>query len=309
MNSTTWYIARSAGIVAYLLLSSSVVVGVLMSAKAKLSWPCFAVEETHRFIAILTGVFIVIHGGSLLLDTVVPTSITQLLIPFGTSYRPFAVGLGVVAAELLAAVAITNALRGRIPYRVWRRVHYLTIAVWLASTAHGLLAGTDRQDAWFIALVSVSASSVALAFLFRFARATELPAIAMLSITTVVAVLGLAFTPQPASRPAAQAAAAAVVPSAYNHTVAARIVSQSGDPLVSVVGTAGAAALRADLLVLDGVVQQTSFQLRFPSGAVCQGTLDSVQNTGITGSCGAHHFTLPWTVGDNKQVAGQLRLS
>ena len=50
----------------------------------------------HRFLAILTGVFIVLHGGSLLLDRVVPIGLGQELVPFTSPYRPFAVGLGVV---------------------------------------------------------------------------------------------------------------------------------------------------------------------------------------------------------------------
>ena len=109
MSPASWYAARAAGIVAYLLLSGSVVVGLSMSSKRKLEWPRFAVEELHRFLSLLTGLFIVIHGGSLLLDRVVPTSLTQLVVPFTSSYRPLTVGLGVAAADLLAAVALTNA--------------------------------------------------------------------------------------------------------------------------------------------------------------------------------------------------------
>ena len=71
MSATTWYIARSSGIVAYLLLSSSVVLGALMAGRAKFAWPRFAVEEVHRFLALLAGVFIVVHGSALLLDQVV----------------------------------------------------------------------------------------------------------------------------------------------------------------------------------------------------------------------------------------------
>ena len=67
----------------------------------------------HRFLAILTGVFVVLHGGSLLLDRVVPISLAQELVPFTSPYRPLAVGLGVTAAELMAAVGLTNLLRGQ----------------------------------------------------------------------------------------------------------------------------------------------------------------------------------------------------
>jgi len=173
MNGVVWYAARSAGIVAYLLLSSSVVLGLLMSTRAKLGWPRFAVEEVHRFIAKLTGVFIVIHGGALLLDQVVPFTLQQELIPFTSSYRPFGVGLGIVSAELLAAIAVTNMLRAQIPYRLWRRVHTLTIVVWLGTTVHLLLVGTDRADPWLLGLCASAVTAVGLALAPRLARVAE----------------------------------------------------------------------------------------------------------------------------------------
>jgi len=102
MNGVVWYTARSAGIVAYLLLTSSVVLGLLLSTRAKLSWPRFAVQDVHRFLSQLTAIFIVIHGGALLLDQVVPFSLRQELVPFTSSYRPFAVALGIVSAAAWA---------------------------------------------------------------------------------------------------------------------------------------------------------------------------------------------------------------
>jgi sulfoxide reductase heme-binding subunit YedZ len=169
MSAVAWYVARSSGICAYLLLSSSVVLGVLMAGRTRFVWPRFAVEEVHRFLATLTGVFIVLHGGALLLDSVVPFSLAQELVPFTAGYRPFAVGLGVVAAELTAAVGISNALRKQIPHLVWRRIHYLTLPVWGFATLHGLLAGTDRFDPWFAALAGMSIAAAAMAFVARFA--------------------------------------------------------------------------------------------------------------------------------------------
>ena len=167
MSPAVWYFARSAGIVAYLLLSGSVIVGLLMAGRASLSWPRFAVEELHRFLAILAGVFIVLHGSSLLLDRVVPISLGQMLVPFTSPYRPLAVGLGVTAAELMAAVGVTNLLRGHLPRHVWRRAHYLTLGVWGLASLHGVLAGSDRGEPWFAGLAAAAAMAVALAFAVR----------------------------------------------------------------------------------------------------------------------------------------------
>jgi sulfoxide reductase heme-binding subunit YedZ len=160
MSSTVWYFARSAGIVAYLLLSGSVLLGALMAGRAPFRWPRFAVQEVHRFLAILTAVFVVLHGGSLLLDRVVPIGLGQELVPFTSPYRPFAVGLGVCAAELLAAVGISNAIRRRLPYGAWRKLHYLTLPAWLLASLHGVLSGTDALDPWFAAIAAGTFAAV-----------------------------------------------------------------------------------------------------------------------------------------------------
>jgi predicted ferric reductase len=168
VSATTWYFARSAGIVAYLLLSSSVLLGALMAGRAPFRWPRFAVEEVHRFLAILTGVFVLLHGGSLLLDRVVPIGLAQELVPFTSSYRPLAVGLGVCAAELLAAVGISNGLRTRIPHRTWRKLHYLTFPAWLLASLHVALAGTDRADPWFAAIAAGTFAAVSVTVVSRY---------------------------------------------------------------------------------------------------------------------------------------------
>ena len=177
-NSTVWYFARSAGIVAYLLLSSSVLVGVLMASRARFTWPRFAVEEVHRFLAILTGVFIALHGGALLLDSVVPIGLVQEVVPFTSGYRPLAVGLGVTAMLLVAAVGIANGLRQKLPYAAWRKLHYLTLPAWLLASFHGVLAGTDARDPWFAGIAAGSFAAVAIAAWLRFTpeRAPRVPA-------------------------------------------------------------------------------------------------------------------------------------
>jgi len=311
LTALTWYVARSAGIVAYLLLSTSVVVGVLMSARAKLAWPRFAVEEVHRFLAILTGVFLALHGIALLADRVVPISIVQLVIPFQTAYRPLGVGLGVTSALLLLAVALSNLVRKRLPYRLWRRIHYVTIAVWLTATAHGLLSGTDRQDFWFMALVGVAVCSVGLAFLGRFARTVSAGAVGGVAVTAVVAVLALGFAPQPkAPHKQATVAAAAVtgIPTAFTGTVAAQIVSTDSSPVLSVVGHAGGAGLRIDVLVDQGQVEQTALALNFPTGASCRGTVTSLASDGVRGSCGSHAVRIDWSIASDHTVTGRLAL-
>ena len=168
MTLLEWYVARAGGMVGFGLLTLAVLAGITLAGQARLpGWPRFAVEDIHRFLGLLTGTFVGIHVLALLVDGYVPFSLAQVLIPGDSSYRPFWTALGIVAAELLVALAITNHYRRRIPHRFWRRAHYLNFAVWLFALGHGLFAGSDSNAGWALALYLATSSAVAGATVWR----------------------------------------------------------------------------------------------------------------------------------------------
>jgi sulfoxide reductase heme-binding subunit YedZ len=167
-ESLTWITARAGGTVALALLTVSVLLGLALSSGARSqAWPRFALVEVHRFASLLAGLFVLLHGGALLLDRYVSFGLADIAVPGASSYEPLWTGLGVVGAELMLAIAITNVLRTRIGHRLWRRVHYLTLAVWALALAHGIGAGSDTGSAWATALYGLCGASVAAAFTWR----------------------------------------------------------------------------------------------------------------------------------------------
>jgi methionine sulfoxide reductase heme-binding subunit len=159
--TTVWYTARAGGLLAFALLTASVVLGLTLSGRARLRrWPRFAVEDVHRFAGLLAGTFVGIHVLALLVDSYVPFSLTQVLVPGTASYRPLATALGVVGLELLAALAVANRYRKRLSYRFWRRTHYLNFAVWSLALVHGIASGTDSGTPWAVALYGLAAGAV-----------------------------------------------------------------------------------------------------------------------------------------------------
>ncbi len=163
-----WYAARGAGIAAYLLLTIVVVLGMTLAGRARLRrWPRFALEDVHRFGGLLVGSFIAIHVVAIAIDAYLPFSLPAIAIPFVATYRPLFTALGIVAAELLLALAITNRYRDRLPYTFWRRAHYLNLAIWGAATLHGLGSGTDRSTPWLLALFAASVAAVLAAGVWR----------------------------------------------------------------------------------------------------------------------------------------------
>src|SRR5438034_8370845 len=110
-----WYAARAGGIAAYLLLSAVVALGATMARRSKPEgWPRFALEDVHRFGGLLVGTFVTIHVVAIAIDSYLPFTLAQVVVPFTDRYRPLWVGLGIVAAELLLALAVTNRYRQRL---------------------------------------------------------------------------------------------------------------------------------------------------------------------------------------------------
>ncbi len=163
-----WYAARASGVAAYVVLTIVVCVGMALGGKVQTRrWPRFAAEDVHRFGGLLVGSLIGIHVLAIAADSFMPFSLTQLVVPLTSRYRPLWTGLGIAAAELLLALAITNRYRKRIPHPLWRKAHYANFAVWGAASLHGMFAGTDRSAPWLAAIYGVSVASVAVLLLWR----------------------------------------------------------------------------------------------------------------------------------------------
>jgi hypothetical protein len=144
-----WYLTRGSGIVALLMLTATVILGIISSGRWETSrWPRFVVEGSHRNVSLAVLVFLAIHVSTTVVDGFVPIGWLDVVIPFHSGYRPVWIGLGAVAVDLLIALIVTSLLRVRIGPRVWRGVHWLAYACWPIALVHGLGSGTDAPARW-----------------------------------------------------------------------------------------------------------------------------------------------------------------
>jgi len=174
-NASTWlwYFGRATGLVALLLLSLVVVLGVLGPLRVTSpAWPRFAIRTVHRDVSLMTLLVIAVHAAVLVLDTYVSIPITAAVLPWGSSYAPFWTALGAVAFDLLIAIVITSLVRRRLGYRVWRSVHWLAYASWPIAVAHGLGAGTDSGSPWVLGLTIACIATVLTAIVLRMRSGT-----------------------------------------------------------------------------------------------------------------------------------------
>ena len=172
-----WYASRAAGLVTLLLLTTSVLLGVMTAGRFSSDrWPRFLTAGLHRNISLLVLVFLALHVATTVFDKFVSIPVAAAFVPFAASYKTFWLGLGAVALDLLLALVATSLLRNRLGQRVWRRVHWLAYACWPVGLAHGLGIGTDRATTWVFALTVVCAAVVAAAATWRVVTAVRLGA-------------------------------------------------------------------------------------------------------------------------------------
>jgi predicted ferric reductase len=166
--SPLWYTARATGVVALILLTLTVALGVAGSTRLSTpGLPRLVRSGLHRNISLLSVAFVATHVLTTVLDPYASIGITSALIPFTSHYRPFWLSLGTVAFDMLLALALTSMFRTRLSYRAWRAVHWLAYACWPIALWHGLGTGSDSRVSWLLILDGMCVLVVAAAALWR----------------------------------------------------------------------------------------------------------------------------------------------
>ena len=167
-----WYLTRGSGIVALVLLTASVVLGVLEVKRWSTDrWPRFVTAGLHKNVSLLAVVFLGLHIATTVVDGFAPIGWLDAVVPFRSGYRPLWLGLGAIAVDLLIALVVTSLLRVRIGYRTWRVVHWAAYACWPIAVLHGLGTGSDTRLGLVLALNLACLAAVVGAVWWRLADA------------------------------------------------------------------------------------------------------------------------------------------
>jgi ferredoxin-NADP reductase/DMSO/TMAO reductase YedYZ heme-binding membrane subunit len=141
-----WFVARASGLLAWVLLSGSVLGGLLMGTRLIRGSSRWWTQRVHEFVGALAVVFTVIHMASVLATAQLRIGLRELLVPFARPDSPVAQGCGALAFYLLIAVSLTSWARVVLPWRWWRRVHLLALPLWGLASVHAVLAGSDTTQ-------------------------------------------------------------------------------------------------------------------------------------------------------------------
>lgn len=160
-----WYMSRSTGIIAAILLLGSLVLGMLMSTRLlrSVDRPAWLLAM-HRWTSALAVLATTGHVAALVADSYVDFGPREIFVPFASEWKSTAVALGVVSMYLLAIVQVTSLLMKKMPRRVWRAIHMASYGSAWFALIHAGMAGTDTSNrAYRIVslVVIITATSVA----------------------------------------------------------------------------------------------------------------------------------------------------
>ena len=155
-----WYLTRSTGLVALVLLTATMALGLLSGVRWQgQSWPRFVTSGLHRNMSALACAVVVVHIVTTLADGFVPIYIQDAVLPFGSAYRPL--WLGLASFDLMLVLIVTSLARTRISYRAWRALHWTAYLCWPAAVVHGLGTGTDTPVRWVLLLTLACVAMIA----------------------------------------------------------------------------------------------------------------------------------------------------
>jgi len=174
VSTAFWYASRATGIVALLLLTAVLVLGILVNRQGRLpGLPRFAVTSLHRNLSLLSVAFIAVHVLTAVLDTYVSIPATAGVVPFVSGYERFWLGLGAISFDLMLAMIVTSLLRGRLNRVLWRAIHLLAYLSWPVAFAHSIGSSNDLQHGWLLYLAVACALVVVAATGWRLAQAAR----------------------------------------------------------------------------------------------------------------------------------------
>jgi len=163
-----WLASRSFGVVALVLVSLSVGLGLALSGKL-LRGPGVParVKTLHEALALSGLIAIALHGLLLLGDPYLRPGLTGITLPFALASQPAWTAIGIIGGWLAAIIGLSFYVRRLIGVAVWRWLHRWTLLVYVLAVAHTLGSGTDARSAWLLATLGLTAIPIVFAGIHR----------------------------------------------------------------------------------------------------------------------------------------------
>ncbi len=153
----TWDVARAGGFTAFGLLTLAVAIGLALTLHIQSPrWPRIINSELHNFITLLALIFTGVHVLAVWIDPFTHFGWNEVFVPLASHYRPLWMASGIIAFYIGIAIGISTWLRPHIGYKLWRRLHVLTLVLYALVVIHGIATGSDTRTEWGAAIYAIS---------------------------------------------------------------------------------------------------------------------------------------------------------
>ena len=143
-------LSNFAGLGAIGLLTLNILIGLLLARKynAAREWPHRRVNtvKVHNVTGWAALVLVLVHPALLLLPNGVDFRLIDLLYPINAPKQPWINTAGAAAAWLLVIVVVTSYFRFQIGRRWWKRIHFITYALFPLYAVHAILTDPALKD-------------------------------------------------------------------------------------------------------------------------------------------------------------------
>lgn len=166
-----WLLIRVSGVVAWILLTAVVLWGLIL--KTRILGKSIKPATTYNFhlkVGSAALLALAIHLVALTLDPFMNFSVSQLLIPGTSQWRPIPVSMGVISMWTLLSSSFFGRTRtkfGKLGKALFNYSHKISFMAWPLATAHYIFAGTDALKSWSVFLLALGWISITFLLIYR----------------------------------------------------------------------------------------------------------------------------------------------
>lgn len=163
-----WEMIRTLGIASYLLLFAGVGLGILYSMPIWKGKQKAAVYKYHSFLTVTATLCGILHAMLLTIDTYMPFSWKDILVPFGSEHDPIWNGLGTLALFGTLFLIFTTDIRNKLKRTLWLAIHMGAYPTFLLAMVHGLMAGSDTKNITIFSMYVATFGILMILLMIRF---------------------------------------------------------------------------------------------------------------------------------------------
>jgi predicted ferric reductase len=143
-------LSSDAGLVAMVLLTINILLGLLLSARYNTvrSWPHrrLPIFDVHNWTAYIALALIVLHPTLLLFSSTAHFGVVDVLFPIHSPHQTLYNNLGALAFYCVFFVVVTSYVRSRLGSRLWKKLHYVSYAAAALLFVHGIMIDPELKE-------------------------------------------------------------------------------------------------------------------------------------------------------------------